>query len=83
MSPLIIWIWRPLNGCKTIWQNAGKAVILLHRPLYFLDAVATKIIEIERTKLFYYEGNYSAYIRGKLIRATDNKRKESTGVRHN
>ena len=57
--------------------NAGKAVIFITHDRYFLDAVATKIIEIERTKLFYYEGNYSAYIRGKLIRATDNKRKET------
>ncbi|HPV00522.1 MAG TPA: ABC-F family ATP-binding cassette domain-containing protein [Candidatus Cloacimonas acidaminovorans] len=57
--------------------NAGKAVIFVTHDRYFLDAVATKIIEIERTKLFYYEGNYSAYIRGKLIRATDNKRKET------
>jgi len=57
--------------------NAGKAVIFITHDRYFLDAVATKIIEIERTKLFYYEGNYSAYIRGKLIRATDDKRKET------
>jgi len=57
--------------------NAGKAVIFVTHDRYFLDAVATKIIEIERTKLFYYEGNYSAYIRGKLIRATDDKRKET------
>ncbi|HNZ89392.1 MAG: ABC-F family ATP-binding cassette domain-containing protein [Candidatus Cloacimonas acidaminovorans] len=57
--------------------NAGKAVIFVTHDRYFLDAVATKIIEIERTKLFYYEGNYSAYIRGKLIRDTDDKRKET------
>ncbi len=66
----IEWLQNYLAKCR-------KAVIFVTHDRYFLDAVATKIIEIERTKSFYYEGNYSAYIRGKLIRATDNKRKET------
>jgi len=56
--------------------NASIAVIFVTHDRYFLDAVATKIIEIERTRLYTYEGNYSAYIKGKLIRATDSQRKE-------
>ncbi|HNW25146.1 MAG TPA: ABC-F family ATP-binding cassette domain-containing protein, partial [Candidatus Cloacimonas sp.] len=56
--------------------NTSIAVIFVTHDRYFLDAVATKIIEIERTRLYAYEGNYSAYIKGKLIRATDSQRKE-------
>ena len=57
--------------------DTNKAIIFVTHDRYFLDAVSTKIIEIERTRLFYYEGNYSAYIHGKLIRATDSQRKET------
>ncbi len=56
--------------------NNSIAVIFVTHDRYFLDAVATKIIEIERTRLYTYEGNYSAYIKGKLIRATASQRKE-------
>ncbi|MEN6445221.1 MAG: ABC-F family ATP-binding cassette domain-containing protein [Candidatus Cloacimonas sp.] len=52
-------------------------VIFVTHDRYFLDAVSTKIIEIEKTKLFFYEGNYSSYISGKMLRATDNQRKET------
>ena len=56
--------------------NTSIAVIFVTHDRYFLDAVATKIIEIERTRLYTYEGNYSTYIKGKLLRATDSQRKE-------
>ncbi len=54
-----------------------KAVLFVTHDRYFLDAVSTEIIEIEHSKLYYYEGNYSNFIKGKLIRATDQQRKET------
>lgn len=57
--------------------SINKAVLFVTHDRYFLDAVCTKIIEIERTKLYYYDGNYSDYVRGKLIRAGDLERKET------
>ncbi len=57
--------------------SINKAVLFVTHDRYFLDAVCTKIIEIERTKLYYYDGNYSDYVRGKLIRAGDLDRKET------
>ena len=60
--------------------SINKAVLFVTHDRYFLDAVCTKIIEIERTKLYYYDGNYSDYVRGKLIRAGDLERKETRRV---
>jgi ATP-binding cassette subfamily F protein uup len=57
--------------------SINKAVLFVTHDRYFLDAVCTKIIEIERTKLYFYDGNYSDYVRGKLIRAGDQERKET------
>lgn len=66
----IEWLQNYLAGIQ-------KAVLFVTHDRYFLDAVCTKIIEIEQGKLHYYEGNYSEYVRGKLIRATDSQRKET------
>ncbi len=60
--------------------SINKAVLFVTHDRYFLDAICTKIIEIERTKLYYYDGNYSDYVRGKLIRAGDLERKETRRV---
>jgi ATP-binding cassette subfamily F protein uup len=57
--------------------TSNKAVLFVTHDRYFLDAVSTKIIEIERTLLYFFEGNYSDFIRGKLIRSTDVQRKET------
>jgi ATP-binding cassette subfamily F protein uup len=35
---------------------------------YFLDSVATEIIEIDRGKLFRYKGNYAYYLEKKAQR---------------
>ncbi len=57
--------------------TTNKSVIFVTHDRYFLDAVCTRIIEIEHTLLYSFEGNYSDYIRGKLIRSTDLQRKET------
>jgi len=57
--------------------TSTKAVLFVTHDRYFLDAVSTRIIEIERTQLYYYEGSYSDYVKGKLLRMTDMQRKET------
>ncbi|GAB1365650.1 ABC-F family ATP-binding cassette domain-containing protein [Candidatus Cloacimonadaceae bacterium] len=66
----IEWLQSYLAGIQ-------KAVVFVTHDRYFLDAVCTKIIEIEHKHLYYYEGNYSEYVRGKLLRSTDLNRKET------
>jgi ATP-binding cassette subfamily F protein uup len=58
-------------------EETKKTVIFVTHDRYFLDAVCTRILEIEKGQCHICEGNYSEYVRGKLIRATDQQRKET------
>ncbi|MDY0151486.1 MAG: ABC-F family ATP-binding cassette domain-containing protein [Candidatus Cloacimonas sp.] len=85
MEPDLLVLDEPTNhlDLDTIeWlQNylatTNKTVMFVTHDRYFLDAVSTKIIEIERSHLYFFDGNYSAFIHGKLVRATDVQRKET------
>ena len=57
--------------------NAKKTLIFVTHDRYFLDAVCNKILEIDNSECFIYEGTYTEYVKGKLIRATDAQRKET------
>ncbi len=46
-------------------QNSGKSLVFITHDRYFLDAVSTRIIEIDRQKVFNYEGNYEDYLEKK------------------
>lgn len=66
----IEWLQNYLVSCKT-------TLIFVTHDRYFLDSVCNRILNIERTQLYFYEGNYSAYVKGKLLRETDLQRKET------
>ncbi|PKN72205.1 MAG: ABC transporter ATP-binding protein [Candidatus Cloacimonetes bacterium HGW-Cloacimonetes-3] len=66
-----------IEWLQNFLATTNKAVLFVTHDRYFLDAVSTKIIEIEHSLLYYFEGNYSDFVRGKLIRATDVQRKET------
>jgi len=44
------------------------AVIFVTHDRYFLDVIATRIIEIDQGKAFSHPGNYTAYLESKAIR---------------
>lgn len=55
------------------------AILMVTHDRYFLDRVATRIVEIDRAKLYNYPGNYSEYVDLKMQRqdmenATERKR---------
>ncbi len=54
-----------------------QTVVFVTHDRYFLDAVCNRVLEIEHGACHLYEGNYSAFVRGKIIRATDLQRKET------
>lgn len=54
-----------------------KTVLFVTHDRYFLDTVANKIWELEDEKLHISRGNYSDYIKAKLLRETDLLRKET------
>jgi len=46
-------------------QNTGKSILFITHDRYFLDAISTKIIEIDRKKIFSYDGSYETYLEQK------------------
>ena len=52
-------------------------VIFVTHDRYFLDAVCTRILEIENGLFRFYQGNYSAYIEQKEQQLIDLQRKET------
>jgi len=54
-----------------------KTVLFVTHDRYFLDAIATGILELHRAKAHLYDGNYSAFVKAKILREIDTERKET------
>jgi ATP-binding cassette, subfamily F, member 3 len=55
-------------------REAPEAVIVISHDRWFLDRVATRIVELERATLVSYRGNYSAYAEQKAERLEAERR---------
>lgn len=74
-SPSIILLDEPTNHLdmdsiawlETYLLNYKGSVIIVAHDRYFLNKVATKIIEVEHGKVTTYEGNYSEYAKKKTM----------------
>ena len=60
-AEMIEWLQEKLTTFK------GELLLVTH-DRYFLDAVSTRIAEIDRGKLYTYEGNYAKYLEMKMAR---------------
>lgn len=56
-----------LQWLESFLKGYPGAVILISHDRYFMDAIVTKVIEIENKKSSVYEGNYSFYAHQKQI----------------
>ncbi|GAB1430519.1 ABC-F family ATP-binding cassette domain-containing protein [Ignavibacteria bacterium] len=59
-------------------QQSRKGLLLVTHDRYFLDAVSTKIIELERSKIYSYPGNFEKYLERKESMVTA----EQAGAEH-
>ena len=50
-----------VNWLETYLRNYRGAVIIVSHDRYFLDKIATRVLEIERAQAKVYQGNYTAY----------------------
>ncbi|MEG0614986.1 MAG: ABC-F family ATP-binding cassette domain-containing protein [Oscillospiraceae bacterium] len=71
-SEMVCWLEQYLSRL-----NCG--LIMVTHDRYFLERVATKIVELSQSKLFSYEANYSKYLelkaeRGEMNEASERKR---------
>lgn len=46
-------------------QDSSNSLLFVTHDRYFLDSIATRIIEIDQKKLFFYPGNYEKYLEKK------------------
>lgn len=60
-SESIEWLEEYLNGRK-------GALLMITHDRYFLDRVSNKIVELDRGKLYEYDGNYSTFLEKKAER---------------
>lgn len=60
-SDSIEWLEEYLNSRK-------GALIMITHDRYFLDRVSNRIVELDRGKLYTYEGNYTAFLEKKIER---------------
>lgn len=69
-SAAIAWLEAYLAHCRL-------PLLLVTHDRYFLDRVATRILELDRGGVYNYEGNYSRFLEGKALRLE----KEAAGER--
>jgi ATP-binding cassette subfamily F protein uup len=58
-------------------QSYKGVVLFVTHDRYFLDAVSTRILEIEDGDVRFYQGNYSFYVQQKELQMVDLQRKET------
>ena len=64
---------------KLLEQQLKKyrgAIVMVTHDRYFLNSITRKIVEVDRGKLFEYDGNYSVYLEQKAQREADAEAKE-------
>jgi ATP-binding cassette subfamily F protein 3 len=59
---------RAIEWLENFVKGAKSAVLVVSHDRYFLDAVASSILELEDGKLTRYPGNYSGYVTDKKAR---------------
>ncbi len=61
-----------IEWLESLLTEGNKTILLVTHDRYFLDNVCNEIVEIERGKIFNYNGNYGYYLEKKAEReATD------------
>ncbi|HWP96961.1 MAG TPA: ABC-F family ATP-binding cassette domain-containing protein [Syntrophomonadaceae bacterium] len=59
---------QAIDWLEEYLQRFHGALLMVTHDRYFLERVTSRIIELDRTRLYSYPGNYSAYLERKLER---------------
>ena len=57
-----------INWLEEYLNNKNISLLMITHDRYFLDRVTNRIIELDRGKLFSYDGNYSVFLEKKIER---------------
>lgn len=63
---------RMIDYLEKYLMKWNKGLLMVTHDRYFLERVTNRIIEIDRTKLYFYEANYSKYLELKQLREETN-----------
>ncbi|MDY0299460.1 MAG: ABC-F family ATP-binding cassette domain-containing protein [Candidatus Cloacimonadaceae bacterium] len=66
-----------IEWLQNLLSESKISTIFVTHDRYFLDAICNRILNIEDRNLFFYDGNYSDYVKGKMLREQDIQRKET------
>ena len=59
---------KTVEWLESMLKSSTKALILVTHDRYFLDRAANKIIELDKGKMYTYEGNYTVFLEKKAER---------------
>jgi ATP-binding cassette subfamily F protein uup len=62
-----------IEWLEKLMTEGNKTILMVTHDRYFLDNVCNEIIEIERGKIFNYNGNYQYYLEKKAERESTNE----------
>jgi|UniRef100_UPI0037842AF4 ATP-binding cassette subfamily F protein uup len=74
-----------IEWLEVFLRNFSGAVLFVTHDRYFLDRVATRIIEIDDSRIYSHPGNYSAFLESKAIREgveANSERRRQSFLRH-
>lgn len=57
-----------INWLEEYLKNFGGAVMFVTHDRYFLDTIATRVVELDHGRAFSHPGNYTAFLENKAIR---------------
>lgn len=63
--PAIEWLENHLGSASSNTGLGGFTVILVTHDRYFLDKICNKIMEIDRQKVYFYDGGYTQFLEGR------------------
>ena len=71
---------KTIEWLEEYLKNKKGALVMVTHDRYFLDRISKRIIELDKTQLYSYDGNYSYFLEKKMERemsqmATEEKRK--------
>lgn len=70
---------------ETYLQQFMGAVLFVSHDRYFLDRIATRILEIDDSRIYSHPGNYTAYLESKALRDSieaNQERRRQSYLRH-
>lgn len=57
-----------INWLEEYLKNFGGAVMFVTHDRYFLDTIATRVVELDQGRAFSHPGNYTTFLENKAIR---------------